>query len=131
MESATERDAGARRSSRASGGAGERSERELDREEQYDLLTAALIGIAVGAAAALLVSAAFDRPEPHPVRVAMRQSGRMARRGGRAAARLPGAAQKQIGAYLESARSAITDTVESELKDLRRSIRRRRRRLGL
>ncbi len=98
---------------------------DTDREEQYDLLTAALIGVAIGAAAALLVTAAVPRrPPPHPTRRALR-------RGGKAAVAAPAAASRQIGEYLDSAREAIADTVESELKDLRRSIRRQRRRLGV
>ena len=103
---------------------------DMDRDEQYDLLTAALIGVAVGAGTALLISAFV--PEPRPgVQRAMRRGRKLAARGGKAALVAPAAAQKQLGAYLESAREAIADTVEAELKDLRRAIRRRRRRLGL
>ena len=104
----------------------------MDREEQYDLLTAALIGVAVGAGAALLITAAVPRrPPPHPLRKALGRGGKMVRRGGRVAVAAPAAVSAQVGEYLESAREAIADTVESELKDLRRSIRRQRRRLGL
>ena len=119
------------RSTPASGGEESRSLRTTEREEQYDLLTAALLGVAVGAAAALLVSAAMPRREVHPVRRALRQGSRIAVRGGRAAMAAPEAVREQLGEYLSTAREAIADTVESELKDLRRAIRRRRRRLGL
>ena len=103
----------------------------MDREEQYDLLTAALLGVAVGAAAAMLVSVSLPRRQVHPLRKAARQGGQLARRSGRAAMAAPEVVREQLGEYLSSAREAITDTVEAELKDLRRSIRRRRRRLGL
>jgi hypothetical protein len=39
--------------------------------------------------------------------------------------------ENKLGEYVESARDAIGDFVESELKDLRKAIRRRRKRLGL
>ena len=87
--------------------------------------------MAVGAAAALLVSASMPRREAHPMRQAMRRGGKLARRGGRVAMAAPEAVREQLGDYLSTAREAIADTVESELKDLRRSIRRQRRRLGL
>jgi gas vesicle protein len=103
----------------------------MDREEQYDLLTAALLGVAVGAAAALLVNAAIPRRDVHPLRQAVRRGGKMARRSGRAVVAAPEAVRGQLGEYLKTAREAIADTVESELKDLRRSIRRQRRRVGL
>jgi hypothetical protein len=38
---------------------------------------------------------------------------------------------EQIGEYLEGARAAIDDTVSHELRDLRKAIRRRRKRLGV
>jgi hypothetical protein len=39
--------------------------------------------------------------------------------------------EDKLGEYVESARDAIGDFVESELKDLRKAIRRRRKKLGL
>lgn len=39
--------------------------------------------------------------------------------------------EERLGDYVESARDAIGEFVESELKDLRRAIRRRRKKLGL
>lgn len=39
--------------------------------------------------------------------------------------------EERVGEYVESARDAIEHLVESELKDLRKAIRRRRRKLGL
>lgn len=37
----------------------------------------------------------------------------------------------QVGEYLESAREAISDTVSQELAELRKAVRRRRKRLGV
>jgi hypothetical protein len=39
--------------------------------------------------------------------------------------------QEQVGEYLESARDTIAHTVESELQDLRKAIRRQRKKLGV
>ena len=39
--------------------------------------------------------------------------------------------QEQVGDYLDSARNAIAETVESELLDLRKAIRRQRKKLGV
>ena len=104
----------------------------MEREAQYDLLTAALLGVAVGAGAALLLSAGLNRPKPHPVRVAMNRGRKwVKRRGSRVRGISPAAVRSQIGEYLEVARDTVADTVESELKDLRRQIRRQRKRLGV
>jgi gas vesicle protein len=126
------------------------------RDEQLDLLTAALIGLAVGASATLL----FRRgPRGHsPARVMVRSAGRGVRAAGEAGAegaewigdRTARSARgvKRLGERLlhrtpedrvrryvkdavEHARSVIDDTVEAELRDLRKAIRRRRKRLGL
>jgi gas vesicle protein len=126
------------------------------REHQYDLLTATLIGIAIGAGTALL----FRRgPQGYrPIGPAMRAAGRGARwagvkglegarwagtqgaRGARWAAdeaedlwdKVPREAIKdRMEDYLESAYDAINDTVESELADLRKAIRKQRKRLGV
>lgn len=40
-------------------------------------------------------------------------------------------AREQVADYIETARDAIADTVESELRDLRRAIRRQRKKLGV
>jgi gas vesicle protein len=139
----------ARASARASG--------ETDsREHQYDLLTATLIGIAIGAGTALL----FRRgPQGYrPIGPALRAAGRGARwaggkglegarwaggqgaRGARWAAdeaeelwdKVPREAIKdRVEDYLESAYDAVNDTVESELSDLRKAIRKQRKRLGV
>lgn len=62
-----------------------------------------------------------------------RQGARWAReRGGELWDRLPiEEAQEQVSSYLSHAREAIDDAVETELRDLRKAIRRQRKRLGL
>jgi hypothetical protein len=39
--------------------------------------------------------------------------------------------QERLGEYMESARESVADVVESELRDLRKAIRRRRKQLGI
>ncbi|HUF27543.1 MAG TPA: hypothetical protein VMM18_11245 [Gemmatimonadaceae bacterium] len=39
--------------------------------------------------------------------------------------------QEKVGDYLESAKETIEDAVETELRDLRKAIRRQRKRLGI
>ena len=39
--------------------------------------------------------------------------------------------REQVGDYLESARNAIAETVEHEIRDLRKAIRRQRKKLGV
>ena len=125
-------------------------------DEQYDLLTAALLGVALGVGATLLL-----RRGPggnRPIGPMLRAAGRGARAAGKGSAaglmwagthgargakwageqagdlwdRMPmDEIQDRLGDYLESAKDAIEDAVESELSDLRKSIRRQRKRLGL
>lgn len=130
--------------------AGEATSR--NRDEDLDLLTAALIGLTVGVGVTMLL-----RRGPsgrRPLVVGAELAGRGARlaslagvsgatTAGRAAAR--GARRSmewaeelpldevgdQIREYFEAAKGAIEDTVSGELQDLRKSIRRRRRRLGI
>lgn len=69
-------------------------------------------------------------------RAGARYAGRGARKawasGAEAWERLPREEiQEKLGEYFESARDAIEHVVESELQDLRKAIRRRRRKLGL
>ncbi|MFL5480600.1 MAG: hypothetical protein ACJ8AK_00265 [Gemmatimonadaceae bacterium] len=153
-------------------------ELDAEREQQYDLLTAALIGAAVGAGITLLM-----RRGPsgrRPVGPLMRYAGRGAAlaglagmQGGRWAAErgLDGArwageramegarwagprAQRgfktaverggelidripvdemtdQVRNYVDTAREAINDAVRDELNDLRKSVRRQRKRIGI
>jgi gas vesicle protein len=153
-------------------------ELDEDREQQYDLLTAALIGAAVGAGVTLLL-----RRGPsgrRPVAPLMRYAGRgaalagmaglggarwaggrgldgakwagdraaegarwvapRARRGFRAAMergeelvdRVPvDDMVEQVREYVDTAREAINDVVKDELDDLRKAVRRQRKRIGI
>lgn len=104
---------------------------DFDRDHQYDLLTAALLGAAVGATAVLLLAAGVRGSRRNAgARGIMRRGRRWAARQGAAL----GAAfdrRDQVSDALASARDSITNTVEGELKDLRKAMRRQRRRLGL
>jgi hypothetical protein len=131
--------------------------RERDQgEAQFDLLTAALIGVAVGASATLL----FSRGPRgvRPVVPMMKAAGRGAkwaglagaegamwlgkrgasgvRRGASAAADAgeelwDAVPREEIQEYVEHARGKINDAVEQELRELRRAVRRQRKRIGL
>lgn len=115
------------------------------REQQYDLLTAALLGLAIGAGTTLLLRSgpSGGRPITPAVRwakrgakVGARWAGRGARyawdRGVDAWERVPREEiEERLREYFDSARDAIEDAVQHELQDLRRSIRRRRKKLGL
>jgi hypothetical protein len=153
---------------------------ELDeeREQQYDLLTAALIGAAVGAGITLLLrrGPSGRRPVGPLVRYAGRgaalaglagmQGARWAgprvmegarwageramegarwagprakkgfksavERGGEMVDRLPvDDVVDQVRDYVDTARDAINDAVRDELSDLRKAVRRQRKRIGI
>jgi gas vesicle protein len=130
-------------------------EREQN-EAQFDLLTAALIGVAVGASATLL----FSRGPKgvRPVVPIVKGAGRGAKwaglataggarwlgehgaRGVKRGAEMAAEAgedlweqvpRDEIREYVESARGKINDAVEQELRELRRAVRRQRKRIGL
>jgi gas vesicle protein len=142
---------------------------ELDeaREQQFDLLTAALIGAAVGATITLLVrrGPSGRRPVGPLVRYAGRGAalagiaglegakwagGRAAEgarwaaprarrgfntaveRGGELLERIPvDEVIEQVRDYADTARDAINDVVKDELNDLRKAVRRQRKRIGI
>jgi hypothetical protein len=118
-------------------------------ESEYDLLTAALIGMTIGAGLTFML-----RRGPsgrRPVSPVVQGAGRGAQWAGRHAAKLGVAGARwtrdrgaeawdrvprdamrdHVTDYAGRAREAIDDVVESELKDLRRAIRRQRKRLGI
>lgn len=123
--------------------------RVSDRDQQYDLLTAAVLGAVIGAGAALMLrrGPSGRRPLSPVARAAggaaigaarwANKRGRRgakwaARRGGELWDRVPvGAVREELGDALDSARDAVADVVESELRDLRKAIRRQRKRLGI
>lgn len=80
------------------------------RRYSAELLTAAIVGAAVGAGLVYLMSE---------------------RRGGRSLQPMVRRLRRNLADYVGSAREAIDDAVSSELKDLRRSIRRQRKRFGV
>ena len=155
-------------------------EMELDeeREQQYDLLTAAIIGAAVGAGITLLLrrGPSGRRPVGPLVRYAgrgaalaglagvegarwagnrglegarwageramegARWAGPRAQRGFRTAVdrgeelvdRIPvDEVVEQVRDYVDTARGAINDVVKDELNDLRKAVRRQRKRIGI
>jgi hypothetical protein len=118
-------------------------------EQEYDLLTAALIGITIGAGVTYLlrrgpsgrrpVSPVFDGLGRGAI-WAGRKAARQSRRGAKWAAqrgeelwdRVPrDEIRDHVSDYVGRAREAIDDMVESELHELRRAIRRQRKRLGV
>ena len=115
--------------------------------EDYDLLTAALLGAAVGAVMMLAFRPRPRRPAQVAIERGVKVLDQVRRRGGHwlrdrqrqvergtrdLAGQLPvDDVSDAVGEYLASAREAIDDTVSRELKDLRRAIRRQRKRLGV
>ncbi len=128
-------------------GAAAREGRQSPRgaEDRYDLLTAALIGAAFGATAMLLMRRSGTRKVVRPLsELGLAGAGRMAlkagagalgsravREAGRAAMPMMREAAENLGDYVRSARSAIDEYVADEVRDLKKAIRRGRRRAGL
>ena len=131
-------------------------EDEDTRDQEYDLLTAALIGLAVGAGLTYMLRRGPSGRRPMtPVMLGMGKgatwAGKKAARAGRVGARWTAKRGSEmwdriprdeiretmsdyrdnVADYLGRAREAIDDAVESELKDLRRAVRRQRKRLGI
>jgi ubiquinone biosynthesis protein UbiJ len=113
-------------------------------DQQYDLLTAAVLGLVAGAGIAFLLRGRRKRGASALAReagaLAGAAAGRAGRRGARWAARrgeelidrIPvDEITDSLGEYVQTAREAIDDTVTHELNDLRKAIRRHRKRLGI
>jgi len=118
-------------------------------DEQYDLLTAALIGVAIGIGTTLLVRRGPSGRRPlSPLMSGAAQGakwagGGAARLGKRGASWAREAGEElwdripreeirdQVRDYVSRAHEAIDDTVQSELRDLRRVLKRQRKRLGI
>lgn len=123
--------------------------RVTEREQQYDLLTAAVLGAVIGAGAALLLRRGPSGRRPisplagvagGAAAGATRWVGKRGRQGARWAARRGGevwdrvpvdTVREELGDALDSAREKVADVVETELRDLRKAIRRQRKRLGV
>jgi hypothetical protein len=115
------------------------------RDAQYDLLTAALIGAAIGATATLLLRRGPSGQRPvAPVFRGAKWAGAAALRGGAAGAewakarggelidRIPAEEiEEGVRETVSEARDRIDGFVRSELTDLRRALRRQRKRLGV
>ncbi|MDB4885988.1 MAG: hypothetical protein JWN79_1426 [Gemmatimonadetes bacterium] len=118
---------------------------ETGRDAQYDLLTAALIGAAIGATATLLFRRGPSGERPvAPIARGAKWAGKAAYKGGVVGA---GWAKDRGGELLEripteqierdvresftEARDRIDGFVQAELKDLKRALRRQRKRLGV
>jgi hypothetical protein len=118
-------------------------------ESEYDLLTAALIGVTIGAGITFMLRRGPSGRSPMSPVVrglgrgatwAGRNAGRLgvagarwtAKRGEEAWDRIPrDEIREHVSDYVGTARDAIDEFVETELKDLRRAIRRQRKRLGV
>jgi hypothetical protein len=115
------------------------------RDAQYDLLTAALIGAAIGATATLLLRRGPSGQRPvAPVLRGAKWAGSAALRGGAAGAgwardrggelldRIPtDQIEHDVRETVTEARERIDGFVRTELGDLRRALRRQRKRLGI
>ena len=127
-----------------------------ERDSEYDLLTAALIGMTIGAGLTFMLRRGPSGRRPmSPVMMGMgrgakwagnkaARAGRVgaswtAKRGGELWDRIPrdeirdhmSDYRDHMAEYMGRARNAIDDVVESELKDLKRAVRRQRKRLGI
>ena len=125
-------------------------------ESEYDLLTAALIGATIGAGLTYLLRRGPSGRRPvlplvesvgrgagwagrHAARLSGVGARWAAERGGEAWDRIPrdeirehlGDYRDNVGEYMGRAREAIDDAVASELDDLRKAVRRQRKRLGV
>jgi gas vesicle protein len=130
--------------------------RDESREQQFDLLTATLIGVALGVGTTLLLRQGprGERPLMPILRAAGKgakwagvtgyEGAKIGAKAGRRGAswvadkgedlwdRVPAEEiGESIGEFLEEARDRISETVESEMKDLRKAIKRQRRKLGV
>lgn len=119
----------------------------MEKHDELDLLTAALLGAMVGAGAALMfgrLGGGRKKTLRRRVSTAAQTGAKRARGWGRRSAkwaastgedlidRVPAnEVRKQVADYFENVKEAIDDTVSHELDDLRKSIRRQRKKLGV
>lgn len=112
-------------------------------DDTTTVLTAALIGAAIGAGLGLLASRAFDDDDVTAMFHAARKRARRGiRRGSAAAGAAAGAigeraggaigdARDAVGEFASHARDSFETMLEREVRQLRKAARRQRRRLGL
>jgi hypothetical protein len=124
-----------RRSPRARASARERGD-ETGPDGNYDLLTAALLGVAIGVGTTLLLRRGPSGRRPIAIgasgaTVPLRLAGRSVADAFRDPPSRREAVERQVRSFMHSARERIDDAVESELRDLRGALKRQRKRLGL
>jgi len=118
-------------------GAARRSEQRGDADQQYDLLTAALIGAVLGAGTTLLFRPRKRRvmlPGAEVARGAARAATivtKAGRRGARKMRKRGHEIDETLRDYIGAAREQIDEVVSPELRDLRKALRRQRKRLGI
>jgi gas vesicle protein len=118
----------------------------MEKHDEMDLLTAAVLGAVVGAGVALMIGRGGRRKKTLRTRMstAAGRGAKRARGWGRRGAkwassasddladRIPvDAVRKQVAEYFDTVKDAIDDTVSAELSDLRKSIRRQRKKIGV
>lgn len=110
-----------------------------------NLLVAIGVGLAIGAGVALAVRERSRRQRPlarleRAARRRLKDANRVGERGAKWAARHGDALRdrvpvdelkESVAAYLAAARQTIDDAVSAELRDLRKAVRHRRKRLGV
>jgi hypothetical protein len=99
------------------------------REGEYDLLTAALIGVAIGVGTTLLLRSGPSGSSP--VVSLARGAGHMMPQRGSRTQRMRRMVKRQVAGYADAARAQVDELAAEELDALRRAIRRRRKQLGL
>jgi uncharacterized membrane protein len=108
-------------------------------EQQYDLLTAAVIGALVGASATYLLSRGSKHPASPMIKAAARGAklARNARRDVRRNVRSAGRGLNEITHfddirdYVSETQARLNNLVSDELRDLRKAVARQRKRAGL
>jgi hypothetical protein len=111
----------------------ETEETRDDARETGTLLTAALIGAAIGAGLGLLASRAIDEDSGVSVlmRTASKRASRELRRRSSAAGEAIGDARDAAAEFASRAREAFEDVLQREVRQLRKAARRQRRRFGV
>ena len=105
-------------------------------DAQYDLLTAALLGVAIGVGTTLLLRRGPSGRRPLAIGASgatlpLRAAGRGVAEIFRDQPSKREAVERQVRSFLHDARERIDDVVESELRDLRGALKRQRKRLGV
>jgi hypothetical protein len=124
-----------RRSPRVRGSVRDRAD-ETGPDGNYDLLTAALLGVAIGVGTTLLLRRGPSGRRPIAIgasgaTVPLRLAGRSVADVFRDSPSRSEAVQRQVRSFMQAARERIDDAVDSELRDLRGALKRQRKRLGL